>query len=198
MINYIRGLQRSYDYAKVMGSDNEDEYQAAMVITRETAPGRSFWLTRDALWKYIEPRDNMEESTIKADRLEFQKIMDRHQFVRQTAATPLQYQMAVGEAACIVFAMTLNQGTGIMLCVAYNLAKIMQMLDITPLPAAAAQLLMWIQDGLDHLKGMPDDPPAKEDHVSMGEVTLFSGSRKIGTKEITMSESEIVVESNEA
>lgn len=197
MINYIREIKRSYDYAKVKGADNEDEYQAAMVITRETAPGRSFWITRDALWKYIEPKDNMEDSTLQADRLEFQKLIDRHKFAQQTAATPIQMQMVVGEAACIVFAMALHQSTKIMLCVAYNLAKIMQMLDITPLPAAAAQLLMWIQDGLDHLKNMPDNPPAKDDMITMGEVTLFEGARKIGTKDIQVSESDLVIESNE-
>jgi len=197
MINYIRGITRSYYYAKVKGADNEDDYQAAMVITRETAPGRSFWITRDAIWKYIDPKDNLDEHAIQSDRLEFQKIIDRQAFAYQTMVTNIQKQMVVGEAACIVFAMALNKTDRIMLCVGYNLAKIMQMFDITPVPAAAAQLLMWIQDGLDHLKNMPDNPPAPDEKITMGEVTLFQGSQKIGTRDIQVSESELVIESNE-
>jgi hypothetical protein len=197
MIRYIAGLNRSYDYAKVKGADNEDEYQAAMVITRETAPGRSFWITRDAIWKYIEPRDNMEDSTAASDRMEFQKLMDRNQFAQKTAVTPMQRQMCVGEAACIVFAIALNRHSGIMLCTGYNLAQAMQMFDITPVPESAAQLLMWIQDGLDKLKNMPDDPPAKDDMITMGEVTIYNGSQKLGTRDIQVSESELVMESNE-
>jgi len=197
MIRHIGGLNRSYDYAMVKGADNEDEYQAAMVITRETAPGRSFWITRDAIWKYIEPKDNMEDNTITSDRMEFQQLMDRNQFARKTAVTPMQQQIVVGEAACIVFAMALNQHSDIMLCTGYNLAKVMQMFDITPVPESAAQLLMWIQDGLDHLKNMPDDPPAKDDMITMGEVTIYNGSQKLGTRDIQVSESELVMESNE-
>jgi len=197
MINYIHGIKRSYDYARVRGADNEEEYQAAMTIMKESAPGRSFWITREAIWKYIEPKDNLEPGTVQSDRIEFQKLVDRHKFARKTAVTPIQMQMAVGEAGCIVFAMALHQSTKIMLCVGYNLAKIMQMFDITPVPAAAAQLLMWIQDGLDHLKNMPDNPPAPDDKLTMGEVTLFEGARKIGTREIQVTESELVMESNE-
>lgn len=102
MINYIRGITRSYDYAKVKGADNEDDYQAAMVITSRDGARTVVLAHERCAMKYIEPRDNMEESTIKADRLEFQKIMDRHQFVRQTAATPLQYQMAVGFTSYLI------------------------------------------------------------------------------------------------
>jgi hypothetical protein len=40
MINYIGGIKRSYDYAKVKGSDNEEEYQAAMTIMKESVPRR--------------------------------------------------------------------------------------------------------------------------------------------------------------
>lgn len=193
MINHIRGLQRGYDYARVKGADNEDEYQAAMTIIRDTVPGRSFWITRDAIWKYIEPGDNREERTIDADWREFRPIMDRNLFARKTAVTSAQRQNVVTEAACILFALALNKSNRIMLCTGYNLAKIMQMYGIDPQPDAAAQLLMWIQDGLDHLKNMPEAPePDKK--LTMGEVTLFQGSRKIGTRDIEVAESDLVME----
>jgi hypothetical protein len=192
MINYIGGLKRGYDYARVKGANNEDEYQAAMTIIRDTVPGRSFWITRDAIWKYIEPGDNLDDKTTAADRREFFPIMQKNQFARKMAVTRRQIEEAAGDAACILFALALNQGSRIMLCTAYNLAKIMQMYSIEMRPEAAAQLLMWIQDGLDYLKNMPDAP--QEEKVAMGEVTLFQGSRKIGTRDVEVAESDLVME----
>lgn len=197
MINYIHGIKRSYDYARVRGADNEEEYQAAMVIMRENIPGKSFWVTRDAIWKYVEPKDNADEKTVQSDRMEFQQMLDRNLFLKKMAVTEIQRQRVIGEAACIVFAMALNQSDKIMLCTGYNLAMCMQMFEISPCPAAAAQLLLWIQDGLDHLKNIPDEPPAPDDKIVMGEVTLFEGSRKLGTHEIAVAESDLVMESEE-
>lgn len=196
MINYIGGLKRSFDYAKIPGSDNQEGYQAAMVILRHNSPGKSFWITRDALWKYIEPKDNWDEKTIAADMEDFNKIVSNNMFARKIAVTFTQKGKAAANAACISFAVTLNKTTGIMLCTGYNLGKCMQMFNITPCPEAAAQLLLWIQDGLDQLKNMPDAP--EEDKLIAGEVTLFDGGTKIGTKDIEVTESELTVESNEA
>lgn len=194
MINYIRGITRSYDYAKVKGADNEDDYQAAMVITRETAPGRSFWITRDAIWKYIDPSDNREERTIASDRQEFAQIVDSCLFALRISVTPQQRQQVVNDSSCIVFARALNGATGIMLCTGYNLAKCMQMFNLSPVPAAAAQLLLWIQDGLDQLKNMPDNPPAEDTRQVIGEVTLFNGGDKIGSRDISVAESDLIME----
>jgi hypothetical protein len=81
-----------------------------------------------------------------------------------------------------------------MLCTSYNLAKCMQMFEIVPLPQAASQLLLWIQDGLDQLKDMPDAEPDKK--MAMGDVTVFEGSTKIGSRDIEVTEAELILEGN--
>ena len=195
MINYIGGLKRSFDHVKVAGSENEEGWQAAMVIHRYNAPGKSFMITRDAIWKYIEPKENRDPKTIESDMRDFNELVHKNIFNRKIAVTYLQKGIAAADAACIAFSVALNMGTQIMLCTGYNLAKCMQMMNIEARPEAAAQLLMWIQDGLDELKNMPDAPPDAK--MTMGEVTIFDGSRKLGTKEITMDESDLIIESNE-
>lgn len=199
MINYLGDLKRSFDHAKIAGGDNEEEYQAAMVIRKDNVLGKSFWITRDAIWKYVEPKENADPKTMQADIAEFNDIVHRNQFARKMAVTIMDKGRATLDAECITFAVALNMGTGIMLCTGYNLAKCMQMLNIRKkgllCPEAAAQLLMWIQDGLDQLKDMPDALP--DSNMSMGEVTIFDGSTKLGTKEITVPESDMVIESNE-
>jgi hypothetical protein len=194
-INYLGGLKRQFDHVKVAGSDNQDVWQAVMVILRHQAPGKSFMITREAIWKYIEPRENRDPKTISADMEEFDKLVIKNRFARKVAATYLQKGVADADLACIGFAIGLNMTNRIMLCTGYNLAKIMQMMTIEARPEAAAQLLMWIQDGLDELKNLPDAPPDAKQY--MGEVTIFNGGQKMGTKDITMDESEVIIESNE-
>lgn len=190
MINYIGGLKRSFDHVKVQGAEHEEGYQAAMVIVRHNSPGKSFMITRDAIWKYIEPKDNWEDKTIAADMVDFQKVVDRNRFAQKTAVTYLQKGKALADTACVTFAVALNKSVGFMLCTGYNLAKCMQMFSISPLPEAAAQLLMWIQDGLDELKNMPDAPPDKE--IVAGEVSLFNGGVKIGTRDVKITDEDLM------
>ena len=37
----------------------------------------------------------------------------------------------------------------------------------------------------------------KDDMITMGEVTIYNGSQKLGTRDIQVSESELIMESNE-
>jgi hypothetical protein len=49
---------------------------------------------------------------------------------------------------------------------------------------------MWIQDGLDTLKDMP--PAPEDDRVGvMGEVTLFEGTKKIATRDLEVTETDL-------
>jgi len=82
---------------------------------------------------------------------------------------------------------------GFLLCTAWNLAKIMQMMEITPNPQAAAQLLLWIQDGLDTLKNMPPCP--EDDVVGVGGgMELFADGKKIGSKDMIITETDLAEE----
>ena len=114
-----------------------------------------------------------------ADHIEFAKIMQKNLDDRKTAFSKFTIERVALHAVCISFAIALNRNTDIMLCTGYNLAICMRICEISPGPEAAAQLLMWIQDGLDHLKNMP---PAPEDvKLSIGEVILFDHGEKIGS-----------------
>ena len=79
MIRYISDLKRRYDHIKIVNQDEQEEYQPAMIIYKPDMLGISFAITIDAIWKYIEPRDNMEQETIRLDVEEFNKILLRNQ-----------------------------------------------------------------------------------------------------------------------
>ena len=68
--------------------------------------------------------------------------------------------------------------------------KCLQIFEIDMVPSAAAQLLLWIQDGLDQLKNMPPCPE-KVDEVVAGEATVNAGGKKF-TAEIKVSETEVI------
>src|SRR5208283_3342666 len=104
--------------------------------------------------------------------------------------SPEQKGRALADVACCQFAWTFAKGMSLLLCTSYNLSKIMQMFDITPIPQAAAQLLLWIQDGLDHLKDMPPNPEKDEKFVA-GEAVMSIDGQKF-TRDMEFTETEVI------
>lgn len=191
-INYMGGLRKEIHHIKV--GDGET-YEPAMVIFKENMLRQSFIITLDAMWKYLDPRDNID--AMPTDREEFAGIVTRiDQAMRRTYPKSIARARAEAELACCLVAQTFAKGMEMLLTTSWNLAKILQMFEITPCAQAAAQLLMWIQDGLEDMKNFPEHPEP-EGTVTAGEVTLFEGSRKVSTREITMTETDLIVESQE-
>ena len=194
MIRYISDLKRRYDHIKIV-NDEVEEYQPAMIIYKPDMLGISFAITIDAIWKYIEPRDNMEPETIRLDVEEFNKILLRNQKAqiavkRGEKASDIVKARIVEDGLCISFALALNKTLMIMYCTGYNLAKCLHIFGIDPQPQAAIQLLLWIQDGLGDLKDMKDALP--ENTGAAGEVTLFIDGQKI-TKDVTLNETDVIM-----
>jgi hypothetical protein len=193
LIKYISDLKRRFDHIKIVNQDEAEEYKPSMVIYKENLPGVAFCITTDAIWKYIEPRDNMERETIEADVREFNIILMRNQAAQKLSKTVQLSDMVkariVEDALCISFAMALNKGFRIMYCTGYNLAKCLHIFGIDPQPQAAIQLLMWIQDGLGDLKDMPEATP--EQNFAAGEVIVSIDGQKI-TKDVTLSETDLI------
>lgn len=193
MIKYIRDLKRRFDHIKVIGNDEIEEYKPAMIIYKEGLIGISFCITLDAIWKYIEPKDNFDPQTIKSDMDEFNQILLKNQFAQKRAIrenlSKIEKSRIVEDALCISFSIALNRATRIMLCTGYNLAKCLHMFGIDPQIQAAAQLLLWIQEGLDDLKNMPEALP--ENKVYAGEVTMIIDGKKI-TKDIELTETDLI------
>ena len=167
-----------------------------MGIKRNRIMGKSFMITLGALWKYDDPINSRDPKIIAMDMAEFDQLLGRVEFMERLAASPFDKGRAMADHVCVELAGLLNRGFGFLLCTGYNLAKIMQMMEVWPkgnLPQAAAQLLMWIQDGLDQLKDMPGEPEGEDKQV-MGEITILEGGRKVATKDIEITDSELRLE----
>ena len=194
MRKYISELKRRFDHIKVINQDEAEEYQPCMIIYKPNMPGVAFAITIDAIWKYIEPRDNMERETIAADVGEFNLILMRNQAAQKASKTiqmsDLMKARIVEDALCISFAIALNRGFRLMFCTGYNLGKCLHIFGIDPQPQAAIQLLMWIQDGLGDLKDMPEALP--ENLVVAGEVTIMIDGKKI-TRDVTLNETDLIM-----
>ena len=163
-INHLGNLKREFHHIKAIRGDGHEEYEPTMVLFKEGYMGQSFMIPLSAFWKYLDPRDNMDAG--RWDRMEFDKlamrIYNKHRFVptRETAA----------DAAAVVLAEQINADSGIMLCTGFSLVKCCQILDLPATGQSLAQLLMFIQDGLDDLKNMPEH--VQEDTVECGEVRI--------------------------
>ncbi len=193
MINYIGDLKRRFDHIKVLGNDEIEEYKPAMVIYKENMPGISFCILTDAIWKYVEPKDNLDRPTMEADIREFNQVLMKNQAAQKLSKTvqlsDLVKARIVEDALCISFAIALNRGTRIMLCTGYNLAKCLHIFGIDPQIQAAIQLLLWIQTGLDQLKDMPE--ALIENKVVAGEVTMMIDGHQV-TKDIELNETDLI------
>jgi hypothetical protein len=193
VINYIGDLKRRFDHIKVLGNDEIEEYKPAMVIYKENMPGISFCILTDAIWKYVEPKDNLDRPTMEADIKEFNQVLMKNQAAQKLSMTvqlsDLIKARIVEDALCISFAIALNRGTRIMLCTGYNLAKCLHVFGIDPQIQAAIQLLLWIQTGLDQLKDMPE--ALVENKVVAGEVTMIIDGHQV-TKDIELNETDLI------
>jgi hypothetical protein len=192
MLRFIDHLTKEIHHIKLANGDSED-YEPALVIMDHMHPGKSFQITLGAMWKYLDPRANRDPKVRKADQDEFDKIKKRVLFQRSVAAFSEQHAMITAEIACIMVGETFAQGMKFLKCLGYNLAKMMQMFDITPTAQNGAQLLLWVQDALDDLKNAPP-APLPEDTFYAGEATLYEGSSKVGTKDMIFTESEIMAQ----
>jgi hypothetical protein len=196
MRKHITGLERSYDHVKVAQGQGDETWEPVMVIKRNRIMGKSFMITLGALWKYGDPINSRDPKVLRADMEEFDNLMSKVEAMERFAVSPFDKGRAMADHICVEFAGLLNKSHGFLLCTGYNLAKIMQMMEIWPkgnLPQAAAQLLMWIQDGLDQLKDMPGEPEGEDKQV-MGEITILEGGRKVATKDIEITDSELRME----
>jgi len=143
------------------------------------------------MWKYLDPLQNQDK--FAEDREEFVKKLKGAQFKRRIAISAELTAAADADLACCLVAETLAKGFKLMLSTGWNLAKIMQMMEITPNAESAAQLLMWIQDGLDALKNMPPCP--EDEFVGVaGGVEVFADGRSIGARDMVLTESDLAEE----
>ena len=187
MIKWIGDLRKEYHHVMIHGE--MDHYEPTMVILNHKHPGKSFQITLSAFWKYNEPYLN--EDAAVADRMEYEKLRQSINFKRRIAVTDQQLAEFKADMACCLIAEAYSRSMRFMLCLGYNLAKCMQMFEIRPDPSNAAQLLLWIQDGLDDLKNMPP-APLREDEFACGEVEVWEGSKKITDQTLTVKESDLV------
>lgn len=190
-INYLGGLKRSYDHVKTNQEDST--YEPTMVIHHDNRPGRSFMITLSAFWKYLDPKNNLD--ALKADWEEFKKLQERVEFkLRFMLPGSQALHEAKNDAVDLQLASALHMATRILPCVCFNLSKCLRMFDITVNPESASQLHMWIQDGIEELKNMPEAPAEKD--LVMGEVQLWEGGEKVATREMTVKESDLITEGN--
>lgn len=192
-LNHLGGLKREIHHVKTL-VDGSEKYEPAMFITRPERPGRSFIIPIGALHKYIDPSDNRDEITALRDRQDFAKIVTKAAYRRQFAAGPAETFRASMDTACCAVAEMFARTMGILLCTSWNLAKMMQVFEIQPSPPAAAQLLLWVQDGLDDLKDFPEhDQNDAIPGSRMGEMVLKSGNQTVFEGEVPMTEADLYV-----
>ncbi len=195
MINYLGGLKKRYDHIMTNRDDGQEGYEPSMVILCHMKPRRSFIIPISAFWKYIDPMDN--RNALVSDLVTFKDMVDKNlSVIGLTACLPesRSRKQALEDMADIILAGKLQEATKILPTVCFNLCKCLRMFGITVLPQSAAQLLLFIQDGLEDLKNMPELPPEQE--LTMGEVTLFESGRKIATRDLTVKESDLITEGN--
>ena len=203
MINRLGGLYRELHYVNVPDSDTG--YEPSLVILDRKKKGRSFIIPISAMWKYVDPIDYKEDIVAtKADWQDFNEIMikanqilrggSKSEFIQVKPSLEDKKEAMMNVAAC-QFSYAFHKSTSVYLCTGYNLAKCMQMFGISPTVQAAAQLLLWIQSRLDDLKNMPENSEKEEQYVG-GEADIFVDGKKVATKEMRVSETELVVHEN--
>jgi hypothetical protein len=199
-LNYLNGITKVIGHIKVI--DNTEAYEPAIYIINEHSPrfnGRSFIIALSAMQKYVQPFLKFTDpKLITDDNLRFTKLRDNLLEERK------KIQMGIGlltkervmksnaDLECLIFAETLCKSSGILLITGYNLAQCMRMFEITPTPAAAAQLLLFIEDSLDDMKNAPMPFPDKVFHA--GGITLMDGSTKIHSGDWLVSETDVLKE----
>ena len=163
-VDYLGGLRKRFDHIKVL-TDGHEDYEPSMVLYREAEPGRCFIIPQGAIWKYIEPKDNLNVQAW--DRREFDMMASKVWYRSMLFMNPSLRRQNAEDAAAIVFAEQFNMATGILLGTAFSLFKCCQILGITVNNNSLAQLLMFIQNDLDKLKNM--EPAEPENKKEIGE-----------------------------
>jgi hypothetical protein len=181
-INFLGSLKRELHHVKAMSGTGEEKYEPAMFIFKEELRGKSFIVPLSCLWKYLDPRDNQDMR--RADAAEFNRMAERIYFKRKFS---VDRSRTADDAAAIIMAEQMNESTGVMLCTAYGLVKCCQLLELTVGTQTLAQLLMFIQDGLDDLKNMPN--AEAENAIEHGEVCISVNGEK-SHRQILMTETE--------
>ncbi len=206
MISYTGDLYRELHYIK-KADDLDNGYEPSMVILNRNKPGKSFIIPLSAMWKYVDPEQYKDDDkAVKTDWDAFNEIALRARQMFEGKSTlacmiwtpetrkSMQQEGFANLAACH-FAYGYHKRTGILLCTAYNLAKLMQQFDfnVKSWPAAASQLLMWIQDRLDDLKNMPEK--ADDDHeYCVGEAKIEVNGQSLGTQDMMFSETDVLIQ----
>ncbi len=173
-------------------SDPDAAYEPAMVIFRPERKGKAFIIPLDCLWRYVEPARNMDEAIRRADLEEFQQLAAKMNARARQACLVETRRQTRADIAKVAAADMLARQMGLLRSTAYSLVCGLTILEVTVSPVTAAQLLMWIQDRLDDLRTHPEHD--QDDTVGVaGEVSLFVGSERIGTKDLTVSAADLVV-----
>ena len=183
-LNFIGGLKKEFHHVKAINGSGEEKYEPAMFLLRDELLGKSFCIPLSCLWKYLDPKDNLDMRQM--DALEFDKMCNKVFWKRKITMDPAETSE---DCAAIIIAEQVNENSGILLCTAYSLAKCCQLLGFTVCSQTLAQLLMFIQDGLDQLKNMP--MAEAENAVDRGEVTIEVNGKKYH-HDLTLSESDIL------
>lgn len=189
-IKSVNGLRREVHHVKVVGADDKPTYEPTIVLFTHNRMERSFIIPLSALWKYIEPHNNQDEATAIADREDFAAEIQRANFARRLAVSPQHLAQASADLADCAIGECLAVSMGMLRCTMYRVAKIMRMFDIESNPANAYDIVTLIQDGLDELREFPEHPN-NETHGQCGEVTLFQGGKKIGTKPVMVEDEDV-------
>ena len=197
MLNYLGNMRREYHHIKIAG-DQDGGFEPALVILNHFKIGRSFAIPVGAIHKYVDPsiyrRDDKYRNQDKDDFMQIAReakgILYGTGHIVCWSSSPGDRWRAAQNIECCQRAYVFAKQTGILLCTSYNLMKCLQIFEIDMVPSAAAQLLLWIQDGLDQLKNMPPCPE-KVDEVVAGEATVNAGGKKF-TAEIKVSETEVI------
>jgi|GEM_PF-2856078 hypothetical protein len=208
MLYQLGGLSREYHH---IADRNKVPvvYEPTMVILNERMKGRSFHIPQEAMWKYIEPKDNQD--AIDADQRDFNEIIKaiNERFINlrvRKKITPKSNALAWDEIGLETwqlqiamraadFAMKSAMRNKMLLCLVFNLSLCLQIFEITVSGDSMAQLLMFIQDGLDELKNMAPLEPEKGQVA--GEATMYEGTTKIGTSEVRITDTELITEHSE-
>ena len=167
-LNFLSGIKRRFDHVKVLQEDGHEDYEPTMILYREGAMGRSFMIPLNCMWKYLEPKSNLDARMW--DQEEFDKMAGSIFFRRQVCFSPQSREQNTIESAAVVYAEKMHENTGVMLSTAFSLFMACHVLNLTAGSQTMAQLLMFIQDGLEDLKNMP--PAEAENKIEEGEVII--------------------------
>jgi hypothetical protein len=196
-INYLNGISKVIGHVQVVG--NERGYEPALYIINEKSPrfqGHSFIIALSALYKYVNPFvNNAHPKLIKEDQIKFNELTTRLRVENESLMNIItigKRKEYIKNMACVVFALALYKAEGILLITGYNLAQCMTMFEIEPIPQAACQLLLFIEDSLDDLRRAP--MPFPDSIYNAGGMNVSIEGKKIYSGDWHITESDLMKE----